>query len=492
MPLLNIAPPPGVVKNGTDLQQANTWSDANLVRWYEGALQPVGGWRARTASAMSGACRALITFVDNSNNRRTVAGTHTNLYFIDEGNTVVDITPTGFTTGSADANLNLGYGGLSWNSYTWNTPRPDTGAYTPATTWSLDTFGEYVIASATSDGKIYQWENSSGSPAALLSNAPTGVNAIVVSPERFVFALAAGGESNKVAFSDQEQSNVWTPAATNQAGSFTLATDGTLLAGKRMRGETLLLTDIDAHTARFQGPPFVYGFQQVGTACGVISANACATANNQAYWMGKNGFFVYNGSVQTLRSSVGDFIFENLNTSQRSKVFAVSNSNFSEIIWFYPSSSSTENDSYVSYNYMENHWQIGTLARTAGVDVGAFVFPNYVTADGYIYEHEAGHAYDVGSTVFAQTGPLQLGNGDRMMVATGLIPDEKTQGDVTATFKTRFFPNAAESTFGPFNMANPTSVRFQGRQVQMTVTGNTSSSWRVGNMRLDVKAGSRR
>ena len=108
MPLLSIAPPPGVVKNGTDLQQANTWSDANLVRWYEGALQPVGGWRARTASAMSGACRALITFVDNSNNRRTVAGTHTNLYFIDEGNTLVDITPTGFTTGSADATQNLG------------------------------------------------------------------------------------------------------------------------------------------------------------------------------------------------------------------------------------------------------------------------------------------------------------------------------------------------------------------------------------------------
>ena len=440
---------------------------------------------------MSGACRALIADVDNSHNRRTVAGTHTYLYCIDEGSGLTDITPAGFTSGSADATQNLGYGGLTWNTFAWNTPRPDTGAYTPATTWSLDTFGEYVIASATSDGKIYQWANNTSSPAVLLSNAPVDANAIVVTPERFVFALGAG-ESNKVSFSDQEQSNVWAPAATNQAGSFTLATDGTLLTGKRMRGETLLLTDLDAHTARYQGPPFVYGFQQVGTSCGVISANACATANNQAFWMGKNGFFVYNGSVQTLRSTVGDFIFENLNPSQRSKVFAVSNSNFSEIIWFYPSAGSTENDSYVSFNYMENHWQIGTMARTAGVDVGAFVFPNYASPDGFIFEHEAGYTYDVGSTVFAQTGPLQLGNGDRQMVATGLIPDEKTQGDVTATFKTRFFPNAAESTFGPFNMANPTSVRFQGRQVQMTVTGNTSSSWRVGNMRLDVKAGSRR
>ena len=492
MSLLNIAPPPGVVKNGTDLQQANTWSDANLVRWYEGALQPVGGWRARTTSAMSGVCRALIAYLDNSRNRRTVAGTHTNLYFVGEDNALTDITPAGFTTGNADAVQNLGYGGLTWGASTWNTPRPDSGAYTPATTWSLDTFGEYVIASATSDGKIYQWANSTAAVAAVLSNAPVDNNAIVVSPERFVFALGAGGVGNKVAFSDQEQSNVWTPAATNQAGSFTLATDGNLMAGKRMRGETLLLTDTDAHTARYQGPPFIYGFQQVGTACGVISANACATAGGAAYWMGNNGFFVYNGSVQPLRSSVGDFIFENLNVTERSKVYAVQNSNFSEIIWFYPSSGSTENDSYVSYNYMENHWQIGTLARTAGVDVGAFVFPNYTSADGYVYEHEVGYAYDSGSTVFAQTGPLQLGNGDRMMVATSLIPDEKTQGDVTATFKTRFYPNAAESTFGPFDMAAPTSVRFQGRQVQMTVTGNTPSSWRVGNMRLDVREGSRR
>ena len=213
-----------------------------MVRWYEGSLQPVGGWRARTTSAMSGLCRALIAYVDNSNNRRTVAGTHTNLYFIDEGSGLTDITPAGFTAGSADATQNLGYGGLTWNTFAWNTPRPDTGAYTPATTWSRDTFGEFVIASATSDGKIYQWANSTASAAALLSNAPVDNNAIVVSPERFVFALGAGGVSNKVAFSDQEQSNVWAPAAPNQAGSFTLATDGTLLTGKRMRGETLLLT----------------------------------------------------------------------------------------------------------------------------------------------------------------------------------------------------------------------------------------------------------
>ena len=208
--------------------------------------------------------------------------------------------------------------------------------------------------------------------------------------------------------------------------------------------------------------------------------------------MGQNGFFVYDGRVQPLRSAVGDFIFENLNVSQRSKVVGVLNSQFSEVVWFYPSTGSTENDSYVSYNYMEGHWQVGTLSRTAGFDTGTFVYPNYVDATGIIYEHEVGYAYDSDTEVFAESGPIQLGNGDRMMVAKSLIPDEKTQGDVTATFKTRFFPNGTESSFGPFDMANPTSVRFQGRQVQMRITGNTPTSWRVGTMRLDVVEGGRR
>ena len=492
MPLLSLVLPPGVQKNGTALQQSNTWSDSNLVRWYEGALQPVGGWQARTTVALTGVCRAIIAWLDNSGNRRTVAGTHSKLFFINTDSTLTDITPVGFTAGSADAVQNLGYGGLTWNSFSWNTPRPDRGTYTPATTWSLDTFGEFLIGCSTSDGKIYQWANSTSSVAALLSNAPVNNTAIVVTPERFVFALGAGGVGNKVAFSDQEDTNTWTPAATNQAGSFTLATNGNLVAGRRMRGETLLLTDVDAHVARFQGPPFVYGFTQVGSGCGVVSAGSCVVADQAAYWMGQNGFFVYDGRVQPLRSAVGDFIFENLNVSQRSKVVGVLNSQFSEVVWFYPSTGSTENDSYVSYNYMEGHWQVGTLSRTAGFDTGTFVYPNYVDATGIIYEHEVGYAYDSDTEVFAESGPIQLGNGDRMMVAKSLIPDEKTQGDVTATFKTRFFPNGTESSFGPFDMANPTSVRFQGRQVQMRITGNTPTSWRVGTMRLDVVEGGRR
>jgi hypothetical protein len=491
MALVALAIPPGVVKNGTNLQQAGAWNDANLVRWYEGSMQPMGGWRARTASAMTGLCRSLITYRDNSGNRRTGAGTHSKLYVIDENNTVYDITPTGFTAGSGDAVQNLGYGALAWGGNEWGTPRPDSGTYTPATTWSLDTWGEYLVGCATSDGKIYEWQNNTATAAALITNAPTSNTAIISTDERFIFALGAGGEGNRVEWCDQEDNTTWTAASTNQAGGFTLATGGNIITAKSMRGETLILTTVDAHVARYTGPPFVYSFSRVGTGCGIASANSCVRANNFAVWMGQNAFHIYDGGVRTLPSAVGDYVFSDINDAQRSKVYGVLNSKFSECWWFYPSQESQENDKYVVWNYRDNYWTIGSLARTAAADIGEFVYPNYVSSDGYVYEHEVGFSYD-NATIFAESGPIEIGQGDRMMVARSLIPDEQTQGDVTATFKTRFYPNGTESSHGPYSMANPTSVRFQGRQVSMRVTGNVATDWRVGTMRLDVVPGSAR
>lgn len=491
MALVALAIPPGVVKNGTDLQQAGAWNDANLVRWYEGSLQPMGGWRTRTSSAMTGVCRALITYRDNAGNRRTAAGTHSKLYVVDEANTVHDITPTGFTAGSSDAVQNLGWGALTWSASQWGTPRPDSGTYTPATTWSLDTWGQYLVGCATSDGKIYEWQNNTSNPAAVLANAPTNNTAIITTDERFIFALGAGGEGNRVEWCDQEDNTTWTAAATNQAGGQSLTTSGNIITAETMRGETLILTTVDAHVARYTGPPFVYSFSRVGTGCGIASANACIRANNFAVWMGQNSFHIYDGGVRTLPSQVGDYVFSDINDAQRSKIYGVLNAKFSECWWFYPSSGSQENDRYVVWNYRDNYWTIGEMARTAGADIGEFVYPNYVSSDGYIYEHEVGFSYD-DATIFAESGPIEMGAGDRMMVVRSLIPDEKTQGDVTATFKTRFYPNGSESSHGPFDMANPTSVRFQGRQVSMRVTGNVATDWRVGTMRLDVVPGGAR
>jgi hypothetical protein len=207
--------------------------------------------------------------------------------------------------------------------------------------------------------------------------------------------------------------------------------------------------------------------------------------------MSKSGFWIYDGYVKPLPSDVSDYVFDNINIAQLSKVYAVHVSKFGEIWWYYPSSESNENDSYVTFNYRENHWNIGTLSRTAGVDSGVFTYPLMVSSDGYIYEHEVGFAYD-GAAVFAESGPVQIGNGDQVMSVLGVIPDEQTLGEAVVSFTARMYPTGAESSYGPYSASNPTSVRFSGRQVNMKVTGNTLADWRVGVMRLDAVASGKR
>jgi hypothetical protein len=432
-------------------------------------------------------CRGLITWRDNAANRFIAAGTHTKLYAMNEAGTLKDITPTSFTAGIADAVSKTGYGYAAYGSFAYGAARPDTGTFTPATTWSMDTWGEYLVACSNADGKLYEWQLGFTTPtlAAAITNAPTGNKALLVTQERILFALGAGGNPRKVQWCDQENNTLWTPAGDNLAGDYDLATPGSLMAGKRVKGVNLLFTDVDVHTAQYVGAPFVYGFEKAGSGCGLISAQAVAAIDTAAIWMSKSGFWIYDGYVKPLPSDVSDYVFGNMNFNQASKVYAVHNSQFGEIWWYYPSSQSTENDSYVTYNYRENHWNIGTLARTAGVDSGVFTYPLMVSTDGYIYEHEVGFAYDSAS-VYAESGPVQLGNGDNIMSVRQVVPDEQTLGEAVVSFKTRNYPTGTQSTFGPYTAANPTSVRFSGRQVNMRVTGNTLADWRIGVMRLEA------
>ena len=485
--------PPGIYRNGTEYQAAGRWYDANLVRWYENTLRPMGGWRKRSASQMTGLCRGFITWRANDAERWIAAGTQSKLYAMNEAGTLKEITPTGITAGIASATIKTGYGYGTYGSYAYGVARPDLGGLIPATTWSLDTWGEYLVACSSADGKLYEWQLGFTTPtlAAAITNAPTGNKALLVTAERILFALGAGGNPRKVQWSDQEDNTVWTPLATNQAGDFELATPGTLLAGKRVKGVNLLFTDVDVHTATYIGAPFVYGFEKAGSGCGLISAQAVAAIDTAAIWMSKSGFWTYDGYVKPLPSDVSDYVFSNMNFNQASKVYAVHNSQFGEIWWYYPSSGSNENDSYVTYNYRENHWNIGSLARTAGTDAGVFTNPLLVSTDGYIYEHEVGFAYDSAS-VFAESGPVQLGNGDNIMSVRQVVPDEQTLGEAVVSFKTRNYPTGAQSTFGPYTAANPTDVRFAARQVNVKVTGAVLADWRIGVMRLEAVAGGKR
>lgn len=479
--------PPGVVKDGTESQSTGRFSDSQYIRWSpEGLLQPMGGWQIHSADAdpLTGVARALLAWRDNGGGRWIGVGTNSNLNIVTEAGTVADITPAGYTAGLVDATSNAGYGAGPYGVGAYGTPRPDTGTRLQPTVWTLDTFGEELIAVADSDGGIYDWALDPATPAAILSGAPTGVSSIVVTPERFIMAL----KGRTVSWPDQESKTDWTPSDINQAGDLDLQTPGTLMCGRAMKGQTLLLTTVDAWAAVYLGLPAVYTFTRVGQGCGAISKQALAVNDTQAIWMSPDGFFAYDGSVVALPCEVRDAVFGNINTVQQAKTTCVHLSGSKEVIWFYPSAASTENDSYVKYNYGLNCWDTGVLSRTCGTAAGPFDVPLMATADGLIYEHETGFAYD-GVMPFATTGPFKLGKGETLMEVQGLIPDELTQGDVRVSFATRYYPNGPETSYGPFGLTSPTDFLFQADRVRMKYEAVNLTDWRIGQFFLDVLKG---
>jgi len=499
--------PPGVARAGTEYGTKGRYYDAWLVRWTDdGTLKPVGGWALRSAaSAMSGAARALLTWRDNTNNTWIMIGTHSHLYVSDRAGSVTDVTPSGFTSGRADATAAGGYGqGNYQGGGNYGAPTPDNVLILDATQWTLDTFGQNPIGVSPDDNKIYSWDLNTGHLAAQLSNSPT-CNAIVVTAERFVFALGAG-DNRTVQWCDQEADTVWTPSVTNQAGNFPLQTPGRLLCGKPVKGGTLLLTDIDAHLATYIGGTLIYSFDRVGNGCGGASRQCIASlGDGSAVWMGSSGFWLFNGYVQPLPCDVADLVFANLNSQQISKCYCIRDAANSEVQWYYVSNASNEIDSCVIWNYKFNYWNIGRKARTCGTDRGVFPYPVMVDSGGIIYNHEFGFTYD-GSFPYAEGGPLEfgtgfrpeltggfgVGSGDAVLYADWLIPDDKTLGDTTATFKVKFMPDDTEQVVGPYTLSARTAVRFCARQVKVRFTGAANYDWRVGVPRLNANAGAER
>ena len=641
MALIPLKIPAGFYRTGTELDASGRWRDGSLVRWRDGSLRPVKGWRENENIDVTTTYspRGMHSWETTDGSRYVAAGSYNQLVAAISSGGTYDITPDSLADGSEDAQRNIGYGYSFYGTGTYGDPRPDTGNIVEATSWSLDNWGENLVACSIADRKLYEWSLGtttgselitngtfdtdsdwtkgtgwtidtgdsnkatwSGTTATSLSqyvfgltsgnkyvislsvqdvlpddgitptakikatglntstvfidkelkiglntvsfeidddsflleiypasdaeedfhidsvsvkqgvvatqvaNSPSTVDSILVTEERFIFALGCVGEAQGVGYSprrvrwcDRENNTVWNATALNQAGEIELQTSGKIETAIRTRGQTLIITDVDAHIARYVGPPYVYGFERVGTSCGIISRKAAADVDAGTFWMGKGGFYRFDGNVVSqIDCEVHDYVFGDINTSQRSKVWAWTNGEFSEIWWFYASSSATDNeiDKYVAFDYKEGHWLIGELSRTSGVERGVFEYSMLTDSVGTLYDHEVGRSYLNGATqqaVFAETSAISIGNGDQIMQVTDLIPDEKTQGDVDVTFKSRFYPNDTEYTHGPYNPSNPTSVRFAGRQVRMRVEGDSPyADWRVGTMRIDAKAGGRR
>jgi len=408
------------------------WFASQLVRWSEGAMQPIGGWaRVQDTTGdidLDARIASLFAWKDNAFAAYLLAGTPGTVSVL-TGGELTDLTIAEFTPGLIDAALSTGdYGAGAYGIGAYGTGSETEATLTEAQTWQFDNFGEIPVAVAHSDGRMLDWDLNAANNFVVVANAPVDNLGVVVTAERFLVALGAGGDPRLVAWSDQEARTVWTPLDTNQAGDFPLTTTGEIMCGTRGRGETLIFTSTDLHAMRFIGGPLVYSFAQVGSNCGIISRQAFAQAEGRTIWMGRRSFFSYDGVVSAISCEISDAIFSDFNTIQRSKVVAVPIPDFHEMLFLYPSASSTENDRAALYNYLEGHWSgPWELRRSAGVPSGVFDVPILGGDEGSMFSHEFGTSYDEPLT--QATGNISAGaaldDGDQVIV-----------GAKTYTFKT--------------------------------------------------------
>ena len=461
--------PPGLYRQGTEYQSKGRFYDANLWRWAKGKSGPIGGWLALGAG-VSGTVRGIHSWLDISAVGRLALASRDKVWTVSTAGTATEITPAGMAS------------------------QPDTSQ------WSIDNAGQRLFLCNDSEGLIRTWLPGDVN-ATTLTNAPTAAS-VVVTAESTVMALGAGGDPRAIDWCDIDAYTVWAPSTTNYAGSYPLQSAGKIMCGRKIRGGVLILTDEDAHLARYLDQPLVYGFTQIGSDCGAISRNAMIVIDDVGYWFGRSGFFMSSGGgVQAMSCPIHDDVFgsaeqptRGLNRTYATKVYAVHVAEHNEIWWHYPKGAATENSHAVVYNYAEQTWTYHTLVRLCGTSRGnGFDYPIMIDASGTIYRHELGEARTGAGTIFARSGPLELGNGEQVMYGDLIIPDEGTAGDVQTYFHTRLNPNQSETTVGPFTSANPAGARFSGRQASIEHRlVNTNDGGTVGKFRVRVRPGGER
>ena len=383
--------------------------------------------------------------------------------------------------------------------------------------WPQDSWGEDLII-CVSDDTPYYWDKTLGlnnratafASQTGASDAPTVTRSIMVSgTDRHVVCLGCNplGETSQdllmVRWSDQESPFDWTPTATNTAGSQRLSTGSEIVAATRTRQETLIWTDSSIYSMRFVGPPFTFGFATVSNNVSAISINSVVSIGDRIFWMDQENFYVYAGSLQVIPCTVLRYIFDDINLEQSRKFFAASNRLFDEIFFFYVSASSTKIDRYAKFNYVDGVWDIGTLSRTAWVDVGIHDKPRgagLVSGTAFVYIHENEESDD-GSAMnsFIESSDFDLEDGNNFMSISRLIPDivlTGTDAEVSYLIKTRAYPNdslVTESTSAVLATTQKADIRCRGRTATLRISSDSiTTAWTLGETRLDVRPDGRR
>jgi hypothetical protein len=458
-----------------------------------------------------------------------------------------------------------GWGIGSWGDGNWGEAATASEVSLEPGLWSLDNFGQVLIATIA-NGKTFTWNG--GAASALdnrastttsgfeTNNNPTATRLTLISPTtRHLIHLATettiGTTTTQddmfIRFSDQEGINTYAPSAVNTAGTQRLQ-DGTKIIGALKAKESILIwTDNALYTMKFIGAPFTFGFEQVGTNCGLIGKNAAIEIDGVAFWMSPKGFFAFDGTVKSLPCSVEDHVFENIDTTKGQQISAGLNNLFTEVVWYYPSSGSEYNDKYVIYNYGESTltkvpggvWYTGTEARTSWVDATIYpkpfatkydstsdgTFPVIVGQDGLgqttLFEHEVGtdqvnpNGTTTTVTSFIQSYDIDLESrmrrtaqggvasgaiaGEFFLALRRFVPDFKTlAGNCKVSLGVKRYPQDSQVTtaLSPFTVTSSTlkkDTRARGRFLNIKIENDAASeSWRFGTLKLDLQQDGRR
>jgi hypothetical protein len=416
--------------------------------------------------------------------------------------------PTGITTGTV-------YYVVNASSLTCNLATSPGG--TPINTSGTQSGTHYLSTRAIAVDDL-----------AYASDVPSRTNLVFVSDvNRFLFAMGCTEYGSTtfdpmlIRWADQESVTDWTPSATNQAGFLRLSHGSEIITANQSRQEILVWTDSSLYSLQYVGAPVVWRADLVGDNISITGQNAVAYANGVSYWMGSDKFYKYDGRTQTLRCDLRQYIFGDINTAQYAQVCAGTNEGFNEIWWFYCSANSTTIDRYVVYNYLEDIWYYGTMARTAWLDSGLLGNPIAATYSNNIVTHEQGCDDSVTGTptainAYITSAEFDIDDGHNFSFIYRILPDVTFRGSTGDSPQvTMYLLPLANSgagyndplSEGGSNYANVTRVstvpieeftgqvfiRVRGRQLAMKIESTALGvQWQLGAPRIDIRADGRR
>ena len=454
-----------------------------------------------------------ITFTDGSTASGTTAGGGGSV----TANYQINIGPS-------LSEFGYGWGTGTWGASTWGTPRTTSNTTIEARQWSLDNFGEDLIATVLNGG-TFKWDLSAGvgTRAVAIPNAPTQSRSNLVStPDRHLLlfgtqpTIATSGQDDLlIRFSNQEDIETYAPTAENTAGSLRIADGSRIIGATRSRGAIMVWTDTSLHALQFIGPPFTFGLRQLGQNCGLMGQHAAIDINGNSFWMSQSSFYVFDGSVKKLPCTVEQAVFSNISITASENSYVGHNDEFNEIIWFYASASSTRIDRQVTYNYIENTWWTGSLDRTTWVDREVFQIPlgteylpsgtgnvsviqGLTSGASVIYQHETGNDADgAAMTAFIKSGAVGITEGEDFAFVRRYIPDIQNQsGTLNMDLNFLDYPNDTTTTTKSSSFTSSTDkvdLRGRGRQFTANIVSNTTgTAWRLGTIRFDIQPDGRR